>query len=243
MVQTGVRVRAPRLQGAGGWINTDEPLDLMSLRGRVVVLDFWTFACVNCLHVIDELRPLEAAYPDDVVVIGVHSPKFAHETEHAAVVAAVDRLGIRHPVLDDPAMATWRQYAIKAWPTLVVIDPEGYVVAQAAGEGQVSALQAIIAKLLADASGHGRGASRDSAPRGAPTTTPTPGPTGPLYFPAKALVLPAARTGRDADTLLVADAGRHTLTELDLDGETLLGRFGAGRRGRDRRTGRAGRVR
>lgn len=235
MVHTGVRVRAPRLQGAGGWINTDRPLDLVALRGRVVVLDFWTFACVNCLHVIDELRVLEAAYPDDVVVIGVHSPKFAHEAEHAAVVAAVARLDIRHPVLDDPEMATWRQYAIKAWPTLVVIDPEGYVVAQAAGEGQVSALQAIIAELLE--SHRARGSLRAESA----LATARPAPTGALYFPAKAVVLPAARTGGATDSLLVADAGRHALTELSLDGETVLDRIGAGKRGRvDGPGGRAG---
>ena len=225
MVHTGVRVRAPRLQGAGGWINTDRPLDLIALRGRVVVLDFWTFACVNCLHVIDELRVLEAAYPDDVVVIGVHSPKFAYEAEHSAVVAAVDRLDIRHPVLDDPELATWRQYAVKAWPTLVVIDPEGYVVAQAAGEGQVSALAAIIAELLESHRAQG------SLRTGSAVTAVRPAPTGPLYFPAKAVALPAARTGRDADSILVADAGRHGLTELGADGDTVLLRIGTGERG------------
>ena len=226
MVSTGVRVRAPRLQGAGGWLNTDRPLDLAALRGRVVVLDFWTFACVNCLHVIDELRPLEAKYPDEVVVIGVHSPKFAYETEHDAVVAAVERLEIHHPVLDDPGLLTWRQYAIKAWPTLVVIDPEGYVVAQAAGEGQVSALDAIIADLLAD---HRARGTLTAGVGPARTAAAEPGS---LYFPAKAIVIPAARSGRAADSLLVADSGRHALTELTLDGTAVLARIGAGRRGR-----------
>ena len=241
MVRTGVRVRAPQLQGAGGWINTDGPLDLKALGGRVVVLDFWTFACVNCLHVIDELRPLEAKYPDDVVVIGVHSPKFAHEAEHAAVVAAVARLGIAHAVLDDPGLLTWAQYAVKAWPTLVVIDPEGYVVAQAAGEGQVSALDAIIAEVLG--LHRARGTVEDGARPGRPvrstrSTRPVgsvgsaPVEPGALYFPAKAIVVPAARSGRAADTVLVADAGRHALTELGLDGQQVLSRIGTGKRGR-----------
>ena len=227
MVQTGVRVRAPQLRGAGGWLNTDVALELNALRGKVVVLDFWTFACANCLHVIDELRPLEAKYPDDVVVIGVHSPKFAHEGDHDAVRAALARYGVRHPVLDDPELTIWRQYAVKAWPTLVVIDPEGYVVAQAAGEGQVSALDAIIADLLA----HHRtkGTLRSSAS----VVKHTAVEPGALYFPAKAVVLPAVRSGRAVDTLLVADAGRHALTELSVDGRTVVGRIGAGVRVRD----------
>src|SRR3712207_2975966 len=112
------RVRAPELTGRGGWVGTGgRPLRLADLRGRVVVLDFWTFCCVNCLHVLDELRPLEAAWGDDVVVVGVHSPKFAHEADHDAVIAAVERYEVQHPVLDDPDLATWQAYAVKAWPT------------------------------------------------------------------------------------------------------------------------------
>ena len=97
------RVRAPELRGAGGWLNTGgRELTLAGLRGRIVLLDFWTSACANCLHVIDELRPLEARYADVLTTIGVHSPKFPHEAEHAAVEAAVRRYDVRHPVLDDP---------------------------------------------------------------------------------------------------------------------------------------------
>ena len=186
-------MRAPRLQGAGGWINTDGPLELAALRGRVVVLDFWTFACVNCLHVIDELRPLEAAYPDDVVVIGVHSPKFAHEAEHAAVVAAVARLGIRHPVLDDPELATWRQYAVKAWPTLVVDRPRGLRrrPGRRRGPGQRPRCDHRRAARRRTAA---KGTLRTARPRAAtPRARARPAR---CYFPAKALLLPAARTGR-----------------------------------------------
>ena len=147
VAHTGPRVRAPQLV-AGTWFNTDAPLTLPQLRGRFVLLDFWTFACGNCLHVLDELRPLERKYHDVLTVIGVHSPKFAHEREDSAVRAAVERYEVQHPVLNDPQMQLWRQYAVKAWPTLVLIDPDGYVVAQAAGEGQVSALDETIAALL-----------------------------------------------------------------------------------------------
>ncbi len=148
-IRTRPRVRAPELV-AGDWFNTAAPLTLAALRGRFVLLDFWTFACGNCLHVLDELRPLEAEYGDILTVVGVHSPKFPHEAEPAAVGAAIERYEVHHPVLNDPAMELWRQYAVRAWPTLVLIDPEGYVVAQAAGEGQVSALAAIVARLAAE---------------------------------------------------------------------------------------------
>jgi thiol-disulfide isomerase/thioredoxin len=212
------RVRAPQLTGRGGWLNAAEPLSLQKLRGKIVILDFWTFCCGNCLHVLDELRPLEDKYRDVLVVVGVHSPKFAHEADHAAVAAAVERYAVHHPVLDDPDLGLWRQYAVRAWPTLVVIDPEGYVVAQAAGEGQVSALDRIVAQLVQthDAKGSLRRGDSPYTPREQQPTA--------LRFPAKAI--------RVDDHLLVADAGHHQLVEMELDAETVRRRIGTGERGR-----------
>ncbi|UNZ18337.1 NHL domain-containing thioredoxin family protein [Streptomyces sp. 891-h] len=212
------RVRAPELHGRS-WINTGgEELGLAALRGRIVVLDFWTFCCINCLHVIDELRELEERHRDTVVVIGVHSPKFVHEAEPAAVVDAVERYGVAHPVLDDPELATWKQYAVRAWPTLVVIDPEGYVVAQHAGEGHVHAIEKLVGQLEAEHEAKG------TLRRGeAPFTPPEP-VAGDLRFPGKALALPAGG-------FLVSDTTRHQLVELAADGETVLRRIGDGERG------------
>ena len=117
-------MRAPELRGRR-WLNTGgAELTLADLRGKIVLLDFWTFCCVNCLHVLDELRELEERYADVLVTIGVHSPKFAHEADPDAVAAAVERYGVHHPVLDDPELRTWDAYAARAWPTLVVIDPD-----------------------------------------------------------------------------------------------------------------------
>src|SRR6476619_7303374 len=114
------RVRAPELHGRGGWLNTGgRPLSLRELRGKIVLLDFWTFCCINCLHVLDELRPLEEKYGDVLVTVGVHSPKFVHEADPVALAAAVERYGVDHAVLDDPDLTTWKQYAVRAWPTLV----------------------------------------------------------------------------------------------------------------------------
>lgn len=212
-------MRAPELVGKGGWLNTGgRPYTLADLRGRVVVLDFWTFCCINCLHVLDELRGLEERHRDTLVVVGVHSPKFVHEAEHGAVADAVERYGVAHPVLDDPELATWKQYAVRAWPTLVVIDPEGYVVAQHAGEGHVHAIERLVTELEAE---HG---AKGTLRRGdGPYVAPEPEPTA-LRFPGRALVLPGG-------TFLVSDTTRHQLVELAEDGETVLRRIGSGERG------------
>ncbi|GGZ82577.1 NHL domain-containing thioredoxin family protein [Streptomyces echinoruber] len=213
------RVRAPELVGKGGWINTGgKNLTLADFRGRILIVDFWTFCCINCLHVLDELRELEEKHRDTVVVIGVHSPKFAHEADHRAVVDAVERYGVEHPVLDDPELATWKQYAVRAWPTLVVIDPEGYVVAQHAGEGHVHAIERLVTELEAEHAAKGTLRHGDG-----PYVPPEPEPTV-LRFPGKALLLPGG-------TFLVSDTTRHQLVELAPDGETVVRRIGAGVRG------------
>ncbi|MFF4365378.1 NHL domain-containing thioredoxin family protein [Streptomyces sp. NPDC001594] len=213
------RVRAPELIGKGGWLNTGgKELTLADLRGKCVVVDFWTFCCINCLHVLDELRELEEKHRDTVVIIGVHSPKFVHEAEHAAVVDAVERYEVHHPVLDDPELATWKQYAVRAWPTLVVIDPEGYVVAQHAGEGHAHAIERLVEELEAE---HG---AKGTLRRGdGPYVAPEPVATD-LRFPGKAVVLPSGN-------LLVSDSTRHQLVELAADGESVVRRIGSGERG------------
>ncbi|MFD5207028.1 thioredoxin-like domain-containing protein [Streptomyces anulatus] len=213
------RVRAPELIGKGGWLNTgDQQYTLADLRGRIVILDFWTFCCVNCLHVLDELRELEEKHRDTVVIIGVHSPKFVHEAEHRAVVDAVERYEVHHPVLDDPELATWKQYAVRAWPTLVVIDPEGYVVAQHAGEGHAHAIEKLVEELEAEHAAKGTLRRGDG-----PYVAPEPVATH-LRFPGKALLLPDGG-------FLVSDTTRHRLVELDADGETVRRHFGTGERG------------
>ena len=213
------RVRAPELRGRA-WLNTGgRTLTLGDLRGRVVLLDFWTFCCVNCLHVLDELRPIEEKYADVLVVIGVHSPKFAHERDPEALAAAVERYGVTHPVLDDPDLRMWREYAAKAWPTLVVVDPEGYVVASMAGEGHAPGLAGLLDELVA--AHEAKGTLRRGE---APYVPPPPAPT-PLRFPGKAIVLP----GGD---LLVADSAHHSLAVLAADRVTLRRRIGSGQRGR-----------
>ena len=212
------RVRASELVGRG-WLNTGgRTVTLRDLRGKVVVLDFWTFCCINCLHVLDELRALEARFADELVVIGVHSPKFVHEADPDALAAAVERYEVHHPVLDDPTLVTWQAYTARAWPTLVVIDPEGYVVAHLAGEGHGASLAALVERLVDEHRAAGT-LRRGDGPYVPPAPTP-----GTLRFPAKAVALPNGN-------LLVADAGHHSLAELAPDGTTLVRRIGSGERG------------
>ena len=213
------RVRAPELTGRQGWLNTGgRDLRLADLRGKIVLLDFWTFCCVNCLHVLDEVRPLEEKYADVLVTIGVHSPKFVHEADHDAVVAAVERYAVHHPVLDDPDLTTWNQYAVRAWPTLTVVDPEGYVVAQLSGEGHAHALDTLLADLVAEHEAAGT-LHRGDGPYVAP-----PPRSGLLSFPGKVVVLTDG-------SLLVSDSAHHSLAHLEPDGTTLLRRIGDGTRG------------
>jgi thiol-disulfide isomerase/thioredoxin len=214
-VTTTPRVRAPELRGRA-WLNTGgRSLSLSDLRGKVVILDFWTFCCINCLHVLDELRPLEQKYGDTVVVIGVHSPKFEHERDPQALAAAVERYGVHHPVVDDGDMHLWQQYAAKAWPTLAVIDPTGYLVASMAGEGHAEGLSRLLDELIAK---HG---ADGTLHRGAGPYVPPPLPDTLLRFPGKAIELPNGN-------LLVSDSARHSLAELAPDGETLIRRIGGG---------------
>ena len=249
-VRTQARVRASELVGRN-WLNTGgKSLDLDALRGKIVLLDFWTFCCINCLHVLDELRPLEEEFSDVLVTVGVHSPKFEHEADPVALAAAVERYEIHHPVLDDPELETWKAYTARAWPTLVVIDPEGYIVAHLSGEGHADGLAVLIPELIAEHEAKGT-LHRGSGPYVAPQPT-----SGTLRFPGKALFLPAGRgsvtqeeaydagaaagpgaagAGGDgapaAGSWLVTDTGHHRLVELATDFQTVLATFGSGTKG------------
>jgi DNA-binding beta-propeller fold protein YncE len=168
----------------------------------VVLLDFWTFCCINCLRVVEELRPLEARFGDRLVVIGVHSPKFPHEADHAAVARSVARHRITHPVLDDPGLETWQQYGVRAWPTLVVIDPDGYVVAMASGEGNAQALGDVIQQLLDGRADLAVG----------PAFTPVAVRTG------DALAFPGKVASDGASRIAIADTGHDRVLVCDIDG-------------------------
>jgi thiol-disulfide isomerase/thioredoxin len=240
IVRQRSRVRAPTLRGRG-WLGTGgRDVSADQLRGRIVLVDFWTAGCVNCLRVLDELAVLEDRFGDVLTVLGVHSPKFPHEARPEAVAAAVRRHDVRHPVLDDADLATWDAYAARAWPTLVLVDPRGYVVAQATGEGHGPELSALVDELVAEygddlrrgplfASGEGQESHfhATTALEGGFPAVPDPDEgADTLRYPGKALRLPDG-------ALLVADTGHHRLVELDPDLETVRRTIGAGRGLRD----------
>ena len=209
-------VRAPELIGRGGWINTGgRTLTLSDFRGRFLLIDHWTLCCANCLHVLDELRPIERKYREVLTVIGAHAPKFKHEQDHQALIDACERYGVEHPVLDDPELITWKNYAVKAWPTLSLVDPKGYLIAQFSGEGHAHAIDRMINELLPQ--------YRDVLTPGpslyvAPEKSDTQ-----LRFPAKAIVL-------DDQKLMVANPGHHDIAVTDHSGN-VIERIGKGTRG------------
>ena len=220
-----VRLRAPELTGRR-WINTGgDDLSLEDLRGKIVLLDFWTFCCINCLHVLDELRPIEEKYGDVLVTIGVHSPKFEFERTVEAVDRAVERYGVEHIVLDDPDLVTWQAYTARAWPTLTLIDPEGYIVASMSGEGHSAGLASLIEELVEE---H---AAKGTLHRGdGPYVPPAPVERD-LSYPGEVIRL--SDIPDHEGNLLVADSGHHSLVEYDPTGTQIIQRIGSGGRGRE----------
>src|SRR5207237_3105299 len=138
------RGRSPELDGGTGWLNTAGPIRLKDLKGKVVLLDFWTLCCINCIHIQPDLRKLEKKYPNELVVIGVHSAKFDNEKDTRSIRKAVLRYEIMHPVVNDAEHRIWNRYDVEAWPTFILIDPEGNLVGYTSGEGNYEVLDTVI---------------------------------------------------------------------------------------------------
>jgi DNA-binding beta-propeller fold protein YncE len=214
------RVRAPELEGHRGWLNTEKPLSLAALRGKVVLLDFWTYGCINCMHIIPDLQRLEEKYARQLVVIGVHSAKFENEKETENIRRVVLRYGIEHPVVNDADFRIWNSYAVNAWPTQVLIDPAGYVVGVVRGEGNYEVIDGAVAELVADF--RKRGALNEE-PLKLALERAKVGDL-PLAFPGK--LLADEKGGR----LFVADSNHNRVVVTRLDG-TLIDTIGTGARG------------
>jgi DNA-binding beta-propeller fold protein YncE len=140
---------APELDGGVEWLNTSGPISVKDLRGKVVLIDFWTFCCINCMHVLPDLEYLEKKYPKELVVIGVHSAKFDNEKETGNIRKAILRYEIEHPVVNDAEMVIWRKFGVSSWPSLVVLDPEGQYCGYVSGEGNRELLEKVIDRLIA----------------------------------------------------------------------------------------------
>ena len=140
---------APEISG-GTWINSD-PLSLKSLRGRVVVVDFWTFACYNCRNTLPAVKSWDARYRDKgLTIIGVHTPELQVERNLDNVRREVATLGVKYPVVTDNDNAIWNAYGVEAWPTWFVIDKQGRVRGMHVGEGAYDETEQLIKKLLAE---------------------------------------------------------------------------------------------
>ena len=145
--------RAPELVGIDPWLNTPdgEPLMLAALRDRVVLLDFWTFACVNCQRTLPFLRRMHDQYQPDFTVVGVHSPEFAFERSVQNVERAVQAHGLEYPVGLDNEFLTWNAYGNRYWPTMCLIDRAGQIRYTHIGEGDYGRTETAIRALLAEA--------------------------------------------------------------------------------------------
>ncbi len=213
---------APEIDRPGlVWFNTPKPVSLAELRGRIVILDFWTYCCINCMQVLPTLSRIEQTYGEEVAVIGIHSPKFPAERKAANLAHAIARYGIRHPVAHDPAMTLWEDYAVRAWPTLVFLSPDGYVIGQMAGEPNPDALVQGLGDMVRQFRAQGE-LSPGALPLAPPVVT-----SGSLRFPGKIKPCPAAE---GKALWAVADAGHHQIALFD-DAGAEIARYGSGEAG------------
>jgi thiol-disulfide isomerase/thioredoxin len=203
------RVPAPGLEG-GEWVNIAAPLSLTDLRGRFVLLDFWTYCCINCMHVLPELKKLEHAFPNELVVVGVHSAKFDGEHVTDNIREAAQRYEIEHPVVNDAKMAIWSRYGARSWPTLVLIDPAGDVVWAASGEREFDDIKAVIDRGLPYYREHGL-----LKPRPRPTLLEDKGAAEALAFPGK------VSADGPSNRLFIADSNHNRVVVCTLDGKLL----------------------
>lgn len=199
------RVRAPELPKNLEWFNTDVPMTLQSQRGKAVLLVFWTSSSINCQNMFADLHYLQKKFPDALTVIGIHTPRFASEKRGPQVQKAINRYHLRHPVASDPKFQLWRAYGVKAWPSYILIDPEGYVIGIMRGEGRRKQLDELIA-------GHIDAAEQ----KGVLVRSPSPLAAKPevkseLSFPGKVL---ATR-----NHLYIADSGHNRVLETYHDGK------------------------
>jgi thiol-disulfide isomerase/thioredoxin len=151
--QTARRAPAPEFVGIDGWLNTAEPLTVASLRGKVVLVDFWTYSCINCRRTVPYLNRWQAEYgPYGLQVVGIHTPEFGFERARHNVEDAVREFGIRYPVGQDNGFRTWRAWSNRAWPAFYLLDRDGQIVLLREGEGYARELEGAIRALLGLAS-------------------------------------------------------------------------------------------
>jgi len=218
--QQSPKVRAPEITGGRGWLNTDKPLSIAALKGKVVLLDFWTYGCINCIHIIPDLKKLEAKYANQLVVIGIHSAKFQNEKDTENIRRIILRYEIEHPVYNDSEYAVWQSYGVRAWPTQVLIDPAGYIIGGVSGEGNYDVIDQVITKVVDEFRKKGE---LNEEPLKLVLERAKVGDL-PLAFPGKILANAAT------DRLFIADSNHNRIVVTKLDG-TLVETIGTGEAG------------
>ena len=193
------------------WLNTSGKIRMKDLRGKFVLMDFWTYCCINCMHILPELKKLEQKYPDELVVIGVHSAKFETEKDVDNIKDAILRHDIEHPVVNDPELKIWNSIGVNAWPTLLLIDPAGQAVWIKSGESKAEVIDAILKEALPY-----------YRKKGLLDETPThfdlhavDAPANPLRFPGKVL------GDASSDRLFIADSSHNRIVITDLNGKLI----------------------
>lgn len=205
------RSLAPQLDGGKAWLNTSGEITMKDLRGKVVILDFWTYCCINCMHVLPDLKFLEKKYNKELVVIGVHSAKFSNEKETEAIRRAIVRYEIEHPVINDSEMLVWNKFGVRAWPTVVLIDPEGKYCGYISGEGNRELLDTVVGKLVAY---HKAKGTLDETPVQFELERTTL-KSGPLKFPGKLLV------DEPNDRIFISDSNHNRIVISSLSGKLI----------------------
>lgn len=216
-----VPVMAPEFPQGIEWLNTTEPVSLRARWGKIVLLEFWTHGNLDCQQAMPDIERLKAKYPEELVVIGVHSAKFPHETGSESLRQALLRHQIRHPVANDQDLLVWDSYAVKAWPTLVVIDPHGKITETRSGAGQFEAIDAEIRRIIREYDRIGQLDRR-------PLDVYKEGGTrrqAPLNFPGKVLADAASKR------LFVADTHHHRIVVASLQDGQVQAVIGSGAKG------------
>jgi sugar lactone lactonase YvrE len=209
MAQNGPKLS---LEGGVGWINTAAPIHLEDLRGKFVLLDFWTYCCINCHHVLPDLAKLEQKYAKNLVVIGVHTAKFDAEKKTENIRQKVDEYGIKHPVINDANQELWNRFNVSSWPTLVLLGPSGEYIGYVAGEGNYEILDQTIGKLVAQAR---EKKLLDETPLHFPAESDKPRDTV-LAYPGKIVADEAGKR------LFISDTANNRIVVTDLDGKHLF---------------------
>lgn len=209
------RVNAPNLTTVHGWLNTNKSWSIKDFEGKIVLLDFWTLGCINCQHIIPDLKRLEEEFADILVVIGIHSAKFDAEKQKDKIRQAILKFGIEHPVVNDADLKLWDQYGVRAWPTIVLIDPNGKVIGQHAGEEVYKTVQPYIQSMLEEFKGELN--------------------YEPLHFHVEqseenALRFPSKLVSDMSENLYVSDSGHNRILKIDIEGR-VLEVIGSGKQG------------